>query len=184
MDFHFQIREAGNVLQGLFYLLRFGLKDMQVRSGDPNDDAIAGPGENLSDSLLEVGLHVTNQSGVAIYGFLNSPHGLIIVRRWINADPVLGEIDPIRLVRQSGLTDVRAGVADAWNGQQFGAGSLRDPEHFWMGGARRGDPVHQEVPFLERGKQIAPHERQHRESGQHDGHHGKVGATRAGHDWL
>src|SRR6185295_18467832 len=99
---------------------------------NPYDDGVARAREDLPDSLFQVGLNVANEPGVAVHRVLDSSHGLVIVDRRIDADPVLGEIDPIRLVCQHGLTDVGAGVANAWNSQELGTGSLCDPDHFRM----------------------------------------------------
>ena len=160
MNFHFQIRDAFDVFKRFLHLFRFGLKHVQVLPVNPDDNGIARAGEHFANSLLQISLHVADEPGITIHGFLNPLHGLVVVHRRINAHPVFSEIDAIRFIGQRCLTYVRTGIANAGNLQQLGASSLRDANHFRLRRARSGDPVHQEIPFLERGKQIPSEKRQ------------------------
>ena len=51
---------------GVLDLVRLRAQHLQVRSVDAHHDGVARPGQDLLDPLLEVGLHVALQPGIAV----------------------------------------------------------------------------------------------------------------------
>ena len=58
------------------------------------------PVEHLVDPLVQVGLHVAVQAGVAVDHLLDRGQRLVVVGLRVDADPVLGEVDADDLVGQ------------------------------------------------------------------------------------
>jgi hypothetical protein len=153
VELHELLDGAVDAGDGLPHLLRLLLEDVQVGAADADRDGLAGPGQDLADTFLQVGLYVPPESGIAVDHLLDGSACLVVVDLGIDADPVLAEVDAVGLVGQQGLPDVGAEVAHPGDGAQLPAGRGGDPDLLRVGGARRGYPMHQEVPLLEVGEQ-------------------------------
>jgi hypothetical protein len=94
-------------------------------------------------------LNVTHDTGIAFDHFMDFGQCLVIVHSRVDADPVLTEVHAHHFVGVECLPDMGAAVPHPRNGQQFCAGFLADAVLLFQGGARLGQPVHQEVAFLE-----------------------------------
>ena len=51
------------------------------------------PGQDLVDALVEIGLDIAVNAGIAVDHLLNGSDRLVVVDVGIDADPVLGEVD-------------------------------------------------------------------------------------------
>ena len=102
-----------NDLEALLDVVGQILERRQIRPVDADDDRVARAGEHLADALLEVGLDVAPQTGIAVDDLLDGGERLVVVDRRVDADPVLAEFDAVRLVGDERLADVGAEVADA-----------------------------------------------------------------------
>ena len=154
-----QIDQAGDVLQGLFHLLRLLTQARELGPEYAHDDGIARSGQDLLDPLFQIGLHVAIEPGITGDGGLDAGACRVVVNLRIDADPVFCEIDAVGLVSADGAPDMGAEVAHPRDGADLAAGGLRDPERLRVRGPLGGDPVHQEIPFLELRKQRCPEER-------------------------
>ena len=154
-----QIDEPVDPRERLPDLLRLVAQDVQIGAVDAHDDRLARSGQHLSDPLLQIGLHVAIEPGIAVDHLLDRGQRLVVVDRRIDADPVLGEVDAVHLVGDERLADVGAAVAHARDGPQLLTGRDRDPDHLRMRRAGLGHPVHQEVALLERRQQRLPEQR-------------------------
>ena len=149
MEFHVQVDDAVDSRQSILHLRSELLEDVHVVAIDSDDDGLGVSGQHLPDSLLQVGLHVAIEAGIAVHRLLNFRHRLVVVDRGIDADPILPEIDADHFIHDQGLPDVGTEVADARYAPQLFARLNGDPVHFRPGGTGLGQPVHQEVPLLE-----------------------------------
>ena len=141
---------------------------LQVAPVDADVEGFLRSGDDLVDALVEVGLDVVEHPGISGHDMFDRPDGLVVVDLRIDADPVLGEVDAVDLVREQGLPDVGSEVAHARDRPQLAAGLHRHAVLLGDRGAGLGDPVHEEVTFLELGEQRLPELGQHDEAGQHD----------------
>ncbi len=182
LELNVQIDHALDALHRLLHLLRRRAEDVQLWPIEAHDDRFSTAREHLSDAFLQIGLHIAVDARVAVHHLLNGVERRVVVGPGIDAHPVLGEINPDRLIRHQGAADVRAEVPHALDGPQLLAGLDRDPVHLRMGGAGLGQPVHQEVPLLERREQLFPELRHHDDAGQHYHADRHVGAPRPAHD--
>ena len=147
-------------------------KDLQVGPVDADHEVLARPGQDLVDPLVEVRLDVRIQPGVAGGDLLDRGQGRVIVRGRVDADPVLGEVDPGDLLALERLADVRSEVAHARDRPQLPAALLDDPDLFGVRGPGRGHPVHQEVALLEGREERLRERRGHGHAGDDHGEHG------------
>ena len=116
---HLRVGEARDPLEGGAELLGLGPQDLEVGALDPDDDRMAGAGQHLPDPLLQVGLDVGDQARVVVHDRLDLVDRLVVVDLGVDADPVLAELRPHRLVRLVGLADVGAEVADPGDGGEL-----------------------------------------------------------------
>ena len=135
----------------------------RVRAEDTHDHCATGAGEDLLDPLAQIGLDVTLHAGIAVDGLGDLLQRLVVVDLVGHADPVLAEVRAIDLVAQQRLADVGAAVAHAGDLAQVLA--RVDGDLLLLGDRRRrlGEPVHQEVAFLEVRQQLR--------AGRHVGRH-------------
>ena len=129
MEFHMQINQALNPLEGSPHLTRFFLEEVQLVAIDAHDNGFGGSGQHLPDSLFQIGQHVAKDAGVAVNRRLNFMYCLVIVDRRIDADPILAEMHTDHFIHDQGLSDVGTEVAYPRNGSQLLAGLNCDPVH-------------------------------------------------------
>ena len=148
-----QVDNARDVGHGGAHHFCLVAQHVQVGAEQAHHDGLARTGEHFADALLQVGLQVAVQPGVALHHLVDGVHRLVVVDLRVDADPVLAEVDAHHFVGGEGLADVSAEVAHAGDGAQFLAGPGGDAHHFRMRGVGLGHPMHQEVAFLEIGQQ-------------------------------
>ena len=117
-----QLFDTFDFRQRCLHLLRFAAENLQVRAKDAHDKGVGRPCQHLSHPLFEIGLHVARDPRVAVNCLPNSGQRLVIVDRRVDADPVLTEVDTVNLIRQQGLSDMGAAVADPRDFPQLIAG--------------------------------------------------------------
>ena len=148
-----QVDEIRDISERRANLLRLVPENVEIRAEDADDDRLTCAGQDLANALLQIGLHIPVEAGIALHHFLDPGMRLVVVGIPADADPVLPEIDADNFVSGEGLADMGAEVAYARNGAQFLACAGGDTQHFGQRRVGRGDPVHQEVALPERGKQ-------------------------------
>ncbi|HEV7194961.1 MAG TPA: efflux RND transporter permease subunit, partial [Pedococcus sp.] len=109
--------------------------------------------------ILLAGIVVAPQLGQSLFpafkerDLLNLGDRVGVVDVRVEADPVLAEVDAGHLLAEAGLADVRADTAHARDRLQLAVDLRGGAFHVGDRGARGGDPVHQQVAFLERREQ-------------------------------
>ena len=73
------VDDAVDAGQQLLHLVGLLAKDRQVLAEDAHDDGVALTGQHLADAFLQVGLHVTAQTGVAVDHLLDPGQRLVVV---------------------------------------------------------------------------------------------------------
>ena len=182
VNLHLQIHEPGDSGQGVLHLSGRLAKDLQIMAIGAHHNRLLASCQHLFDAFLEIRLDVAIEPGVAVDELLNLGQRFVVVHLGVDADPVLGEVDAVRLVAGDGATDVGATVADPRNGDQLFTRFFRDPDHLRMGGAGGGHPVHQEVSFLEVRQQRLSEPGVHDDAGQDDDAHRDIGRPRRAND--
>ena len=117
--FRMEVDDARDHIELVLDLLGEVLQLPEVVPVDPDDDRIARTGQDLADPLLEIGLHVAPQAGIAVDHLQDGGVRLVVVDGRVDADPVLAELDTVRLVGDERLADVRAAVADTRDRSQL-----------------------------------------------------------------
>ena len=47
------------------------LQNVEIRAEDADDDRLASPGQDLANALLQIGLHIAVEAGIALHHFLD-----------------------------------------------------------------------------------------------------------------
>jgi hypothetical protein len=66
-------------------------QDRQVLAKDADDDRLLAARDYFLDPLIEVGLGLPEKAGIGIVDIFYLIKGPVLVRRWIDADPVLAQ---------------------------------------------------------------------------------------------
>ncbi len=127
VQLHLRFDETVDALHQPLHLGCLLGEDVEVVAEHADDDCIARAGEHLPDPLLQVGLDVALDPRVTGDDLLHARQRLVVVDLRIDADPVLAEIDAVRLVGQERLADVRTAVAHARDAPELSTGPDRDP---------------------------------------------------------
>ena len=84
--------DAVDVLEDRAHLVSLGAQSSQIFAEDAHDDRVAGPGEDLVDPLVQVGLPVPEEPREARDDLVDGGDGLLERRVGVDADPVLAEV--------------------------------------------------------------------------------------------
>src|SRR5215218_611078 len=109
------ILDAFDAAHDLFDLGGFFAQDRQVLAKDAHDDRLLAAGDHFLDALIEVGLGLPEKAGIGIVDIFYLIESLVVIRRWIDADPVLAEIDPCDLLAKERLAHMCSEIAYARN---------------------------------------------------------------------
>src|SRR5205085_4471728 len=104
------LRHTRSGLEHLLDLVGLGAQHAQVRTVDPHDHGLAGPGQYLLDALLEVGGDIPLQPRIAVDNLLDGGNRLVVVGVRIDRDPVLTGVHAHDLIGEERLADVGAEV--------------------------------------------------------------------------
>ena len=135
-------------------LIGLGPQHVEVRAEDADHDGVARAGQHLADAFLEVGLHVPLEARVAVDDLLDLGEGLVVVGFRRHADPVLAEVDAHDLVghRAWPMWAPKLRTPGMAGSSLLASVVIRDLLR--QRRARRGEPVHEEVPLLEVGQEL------------------------------
>jgi len=101
---------------------------------------------------------------------------------YIPSSAPFGEARSLLVLGDEGLTDVRAGVANPRDLQELAVREPTDAHLLLQRRARRGEPVHQEIPLLEVGQQRLADHRHDEDAAQHQRADGRVRGARCADD--
>ena len=163
-------------------LVRSSPQGRQVVAVGADDDGFLAAGQHLLDPLVEVGLHLPEQARVPVGDGMDPVQGAGVVRIRCEADPDLPEIHPGHFLAQQRLADVGTRASHPGDREQLVADLGSRALHLGGGGARRGDPVDEEIPFLEAGEQRLAQVRVDGHTGQGHQGEGQIGRDRAADD--